>query len=157
MPARCRGDDVFVINEIYLRGGDTPALCKELERQHGTENIIVIPDAAGAQRHTTGTSDHKILKEAGFKLGGPAKNPPIKDRINAVNGRIFNSLGERHLFVDKSCKLLRGDLEKCTWDVLLKDSYKGPLTHPGAALGYVVHKKFPFRSDSFAVKLPACF
>lgn len=148
-----RGDDVFVLDEIYIRGGDTPQLAKEMERRYGTQ-IPLVPDAAGGQRSTTGTSDHAILREAGFKLKNRAANPPIKNRINAVNAKIKNALGRRHLFVDKTCKLLIRDLERCTWEVMQKVGYRGPLTHPGAALGYAVHLKFPFVSGSFGVALP---
>ena len=138
-----RGDDVFVLDEIYIRGGDTPQLAKEMEKRYGLA-IPLVPDAAGGQRSTTGTSDHAILREAGFKLKNRPANPPIKNRINAVNGKIKNALGQRHLFVDKNCKLLIKDLERCTWEVLTKVGYRGPLTHPGAALGYPLHLKFPF-------------
>lgn len=148
-----RGVDVFVLDEIFIRSGDTPALVKEMTSRYGTE-IPLVPDAAGAQRHTTGTSDHKILREAGFKLKNRPANPPIKDRINAVNGRILNGHKERHLFVDAGCKLLIKDLQQCTWEILLKASYKGPLTHPGAAVGYPIHLKFPFGSRSFGLALP---
>ena len=147
------GVDVFVLDEIYIRGGDTPSLAKELERRYGTE-IPLVPDAAGGQRHTTGTSDHAILRVAGFKLKNRPANPPIKNRINAVNAKIKNALGQRHLFVDKNCKLLIRDLERCTWEVLNKPGYRGPLTHPGAALGYPVHLKFPFSGGAFGMTLP---
>lgn len=151
-----RGEDVYVLDEIYLPGGNTPQLAREIERRYGT-GIPLVPDAAGGQRHTTGTSDHQILKDAGFKLRNRPSNPPIKDRINAVNGRILNGLRERHLFVDQSCKLLIKDLQRCTWEILRKDSYKGPLTHPGAAIGYTIHLKFPFTSRSFGLSLPRIF
>jgi hypothetical protein len=35
-----------------------------------------------------------------------------------------------------------------------KVGYRGPLTHPGAALGYAVHLKFPFSGGAFGVALP---
>jgi hypothetical protein len=148
------GDDVFILTEIYLRGGDTPQLAREIERQFGTEGVVIHPDAAGGHRSTTGTSDHQILREAGFKIRCRSKNPPIKNRINSYNGRILNALGERHLFIDPSCKLLRKDLEQCTWEVMFDGSYKGPLTHPGAATGYAIEYKFPWLAQSFVVGLP---
>ncbi|MEW6212884.1 MAG: terminase family protein [Acidobacteriota bacterium] len=148
------GDDVFVIDEIYIKGGDTPRLAREIVERYGTEGVIVHPDAAGGHRSTTGTSDHKILKDAGLKIRCRPANPPIKDRINSVNGRILNALGERHLFVDPRCKQLVKDLKQCTWEVMQSGSYKGPLTHPGAALGYAVEYKFPVVSRAFGVKLP---
>ncbi len=149
-----RGPEVYVLSEIYLRGGDTPRLAREIESQFGVDRVIIHPDAAGGQRHTTGTSDFAILREHGFKLRGRAKNPAIKDRVNAVNGRILNARGERLLHIDKSCKLLRTDLERCTWPILLSGSYHGPLTHPGAAIGYAIEYQFPSASTGFAVSLP---
>lgn len=151
------GEAVFVLDEIYIKGGNTPMLAKEIERRFGTEGVVVHPDAAGGHRSTTGTSDHQILRDAGFKVVCRAANPPIKNRINSVNGRILNALGERRLFVDPSCKLLIKDLEQCTWEVMLTASYKGPLTHPGAALGYPVEYKFPVTDQGFARLLPKRF
>lgn len=147
-------DDVLIFDEIYIRGGDTPALAREIETRYGTEGVIIHPDAAGGHRSTTGTSDHQILREAGFKIRCRAKNPPIKNRINAYNGRILNALGERHLFIDPACKLLRKDLEQCTWEVMANGAYKGPLTHPGAATGYAIEYKFPWVGGGFVVSLP---
>jgi hypothetical protein len=148
-----RGDDVFIHDEIYLPGGDTPGLAARLLKDFGNQ-IPLVPDAAGGAKHTTGTSDHAILRDAGFKLLNRPTNPPIKNRINAVNGRILNALGQRHLFVDKKCKLLINELQRCTWEVMSKESYKGPLTHPGAAIGYAVHLKFPFNGGGgFGLKL----
>jgi hypothetical protein len=145
-------EDVYVLEEIFLKGGDTPGLARELERRYG-RSIALVPDAAGGQKHTTGTSDHRILRDAGFRRIGRAANPPVKNRINAVNGRICNGLGERHLFVDRSCRLLRDDLEQCTWEVLQKSGYRGPLTHPGAAIGYAIELRFPIQSGGFGVNL----
>jgi hypothetical protein len=152
-----RGEDVYVVDKIYIKGGDTPLLCKEIETRYGMEGVTVHPDAAGAQRHTTGTSDHAILREYGFKIQCRSKNPAIKNRVSSVNGRILNAQMERHLFVDKSCRLLRNDLERCAWPDLFKESYKGPLTHPGAALGYAVEYRFPYVQQGFGVKLPRMF
>jgi Terminase large subunit, T4likevirus-type, N-terminal len=147
-----RGADVLVHEEIYLRGGDTPSLGRELLKRYGNQ-IPLVPDAAGGQRHTTGTSDHAILRGLGFKLKNRPANPPIKDRINSVSAKILNAKNERHLFIDPSCKLLINDLERCTWEVMRKDSYRGPLTHPGAAIGYTVHLKFPFAASGFGMSL----
>ena len=151
-----RGELVFVLDEIFIRNGDTPQLAKELERRYGT-GIPLIPDAAGGQRHTTGTSDHRILQEAGFRLQNRPANPPIKDRLNAVNGRILNALGERRLFIDDKCRLLRQDLEGCTWEIMTRSGYHGPLTHPGAAIGYTIERQFPMMAGGFAVRLPKMY
>lgn len=145
-------ESVTILDEIYIKGGDTPSLADEIEKRYGTE-VALCPDAAGGQRSTTGTSDHQILRDRGFSLINRARNPAIKDRINSVNGRIFNSLGERNLFVDKNCIRLIKDLERCTWEVLMKAGYAGDLTHSGAAIGYAIEQKFPFSGNVELVKL----
>lgn len=154
---RFRGADVFIFDEIYLRGGDTPQLAKEIAARYGTDGVVIHPDAAGGHRSTTGTSDHQILRDAGFKLRCRPANPPIKNRINSVNARIFNALGERHLFIEPRCKLLRKELEQCTWQVMANSAYKGPLTHPGAAIGYAIEYKFPVTGGGFAIPLPRIY
>src|SRR5690606_7477633 len=66
--------------------------------------VEVIPDASGKSGSHSGVSDHEYLRRAGFTLNAPSNNPLIKDRDNAVLGRLQNAKGERRLFFDPSAR-----------------------------------------------------
>ena len=58
-------------------------------------DVTVVCDAAGAARQTSASqADTIILRQHGFQVRHPSKNPPIKERVYAVNaalrqGRLF--------------------------------------------------------------------
>ena len=50
------------------------------------KNIIIYPDASGDNESTNASkSDLKILRDAGYRVDAPKKNPRIQNRVNAVN------------------------------------------------------------------------
>ena len=60
-------------------------------------DVTVICDAAGAARQTSASmADTIILRQQGFRVNHPARNPPIKDRVYAVNA----ALKDRRLYFD---------------------------------------------------------
>ena len=118
-----------VFDEIYLEDSNTFKMADELKRRYPNRNIIISPDASGASGKTSSTtSDHKILRDAGFTLKLHQRiNPAIFDRYNTVNGR----LKEGKLKIGKKCVKLIRDLEQVVHE-------KNPkhLTHISDALGY---------------------
>jgi hypothetical protein len=101
------------------------------------DQVELVPDASGRSTQHTGKSDHQMLREAGLHLTGPAANPHVKDRDNAVTARLLNAARQVRLFIDPGCvrtiaamsKLRRADR---------KPSSKSPYTHPVDALGYPI-------------------
>jgi hypothetical protein len=83
----------------------------------------------------------------------PSVNPPVKDRINCVNAKLRNQVGQYRLLVDRDCQHLIQDLEQVCWKA---DPYGNPLvaldksnpqrTHVSDALGYLVAREFPMRA-----------
>jgi phage terminase large subunit len=78
----------------------------------------------------------------------------VKDRINCVNARLCNSLGERRLFIDPRCRQLIRDLEQVTWKTdangnpLVELNKSDPLrTHTSDALGYYIAQEFPMQAS----------
>ena len=69
----------------------------------------------------------------------PSANPPVRERVNAVNAKLRNAAGETRLFVDPKCKELIADFEQVSY---LDDSTKidkekdRRRTHLSDALGY---------------------
>ncbi|HCD1335685.1 TPA: terminase, partial [Klebsiella variicola subsp. variicola] len=68
--------------------------------------IYIYPDASGDSRKSSNASATDIaqLKQAGFNVVVNASNPPVKDRINAMNAMFCNGNGERRYKVNvKRC------------------------------------------------------
>lgn len=143
-----------VIGEMETRDADTHGLCRKLEgwgRSRGLpqERLIICPDASSRARKTaaasdTGKSDLEILLRAGYRVEGPRANPPIKDRVNCVNGLLHN----RKLLVDPSCSLLVEALEKQPWDDRGHEPVKdGILDNRADALGYACWARAPLKAS----------
>ena len=79
------------------------------------------------------------------------KNPPVSDRVNAVNGALcsfgdgHHRAGQRQLFVDPKARELITDLEEVRWKVDAHgrtrqeiDKTNPRRTHTSDALGYMI-------------------
>jgi len=99
-------NELHAIDEITIYGSNTQEMCDEIRNRYPTEQIVVFPDPAGAQRKTSanGRTDISILQNAGFTVKARPRHPAVKDRINALNSILMNSKGERRFFVDPKCK-----------------------------------------------------
>ena len=103
---------VRVFDEIELHhGGGTEILTErmvdEIKARYPNQKYITYPDPAN-QRHTSALStDHDILRQAGFQVKVKPKAPRITDSVNAVN-----KLCDKNLIIDPSCKGLITDLEQ---------------------------------------------
>lgn len=137
-------DKAYVVDEITdIR--DTPMMIDEIKSRYDGHNIRVYPDASGNSRKTVDASksDISLLKEAGFTPVFPRKNPPIKDRILAVNTMFCNSLGERRLFINpNTCSNLVDNLNEQAYDEHGNPVKSHNVDHIIDALGYVIHKEF---------------
>jgi hypothetical protein len=116
------------------------------------ERVVVVPDASGSQRqHATGASDHAILVEAGFALDGPAANPLIKDRDNALLARLQTADGVRHLFVDPSCRRTIAALSGLKHEGRARSEHG----HACDALGYPVHRYHALETPNYTATAQA--
>jgi len=116
--------------------------------------------SAGAARSTSGHSDYEIIRrffrtQPDFHVSyHNSPNPLVRDRVNAMNGVLRNSQGERRLLVSPRCKHLIRDLERVSWkadghDNLLPqlDKTNPELTHSTDALGYLIDTEFGLRQQ----------
>jgi hypothetical protein len=160
---------VVVLDELIMPDSNTLAACEEfLSRTEkwftGTPlGIYVYGDSTGEQRRTSASrTDWQIVKEffgryperfrATFRV--PSANPPVKDRVNCVNAKIRNHAGQYRLLVNPGCKALIKDFEQVCWKT---DPHENPLveldksdpqrTHVSDALGYLVAREFPMRTQ----------
>jgi hypothetical protein len=125
---------LYVQDEMFLRNSNTYEATSYILKNFG--KVQVIPDSTGGARKTSSVkSDFEILKEGGLKVI-VTRNPPIKDRYNAVN----NLLDKGLMIIHPRCKNLINDLEK-----LQDPNTDADLSHISDSLGYVVWKHFALK------------
>lgn len=128
---------IHVFDEIRLKNAGTYDLVEILNEKY--PRIKVFPDATGSARKTSAAqSDHDILRQAGFKVMAERKNPPVRDRVNAVN-RVFR----KNVASVENCPNLIMDLERNVWRNGDIDKRDPEQTHASDAFGYAVHWLFP--------------
>lgn len=121
----------YIVDEAFLENSDTYKMCNHLKSKGHLGNVY--PDSTGANRRTSGRSDHQILSENGFRVLS-TRNPFVVDRVNNIN----RLLRDKRIIIDPTCKKLINDLEKVCWknDQLDQKTDK-MLTHISDALGYL--------------------
>lgn len=141
-------NSIYFVDEISINESSTEQICDEIKRRYPNANITVFPDAAGRQRKTSagGRTDISILQNAGFKVQAKNSNPPIRDRVNAVNSKLKNTQGVRSLFIDPKCKQIIKSLESQQYkpDSSIIDNNQH--THMADAVGYLVDYLYPVQT-----------
>ena len=131
----------------------TNKVCRMLNRFH-SYNIHIKGDSSGNSRNTKsakiGETDYDIIMQV-FKENRFCKvskrvarsNPPVKDRLNAMNSALEN----KKVLIHKDCKHTIDDLDEVAYKN--NEIYKGDLTktHLSDALGYIVCEQFPVNRE----------
>ena len=149
-----RNGQVQVFDEVILSHqgqGDliSARMCAMVKDKYPNSRYIAYPDASGFQRHTSAQfSDIDILKQHGFTVKVRKTNPPVVNRVNAVNRLLAldnKMLEGKQLIIDPKCKTLIQDLEKVTNKQGTRDIDKSNklLTHSSDALGYYISFEHP--------------
>lgn len=144
------GDNLHIIDEVRIFGSNTQEMCDEIKQRFPKSKVWVYPDPAGNQRKTSagGQTDVTILRNAGFIVKVPHNHTPVRDRINAVNSRLCDSTGIRHIFFDPKVKYTIEGLERQVYKEGTSQPDKdGGYDHMNDALGYMVDYLFPVRRD----------
>jgi phage terminase large subunit len=144
------GDTLHIIDEVRIFSSNTQEMCDELKQRFPNTKIWVFPDPAGNQRKTSagGQTDVTILRNAEFLVKVPHAHTPVRDRINAVNSRLCDTIGIRRLFVDPKCKYTIEGLERQTYKEGTSQPDKDSgYDHMNDALGYMTDYLFPVRRD----------
>jgi hypothetical protein len=136
------GNGLLVIDEI-AGAHDTDALAQEIRRRHPQQQIYVYPDASGGSRSTNASqTDIQILESYGMSNQSPRSNPPVRDRVAAVQALLENGKGQVRLQVAEHCKRVIECLElQCYSDKGEPDKDAG-FDHMNDALGYLVWREF---------------
>jgi PBSX family phage terminase large subunit len=135
-------DKIYFVDEIIIYSSNTDEMVDEIKNRYGTKiPIFIYPDPASKQRKTSagGRTDLSILQNAGFKVKVKPKHPAVRDRINAVNSKLKDSNGQRHIFVSKSCKTIVKGLQRQIYkeNTNIPDKEEG-FDHMNDAIGYMV-------------------
>jgi hypothetical protein len=149
-----RDGEPRAVDEI-IDGYDTPDMIRQIRERYWkhsgadwqkTREIRVYPDASGDSRKSVNASqtDIALLRGAGFVVVAPAANPPVKDRVNAMNGMFCNAVGRRRYLVNVAkCPTYTDHLEQQVWTDAGEPDKASGADHTNDAAGYVIHKLFP--------------
>ena len=144
------GDQIHAFDEISLLSSNTDELVTEIRNRYPSQRIIIFPDPAGAARKTSasGSTDHSILRNAGFTVKVPNKHNPVRDGINAVNAKLCNANGKRTFFIDPKCKKTIESLEKHAYKegTSIPDKDSG-FDHFSDAFRYYIDYEFPIKRE----------
>ena len=137
-------DDGVPVTVAEFVSHDTRDFCHRLSKyKKENRKITVYPDASGqSQRTNASLSDIDIIRQAGFAVDTPRHNPPIRDRVNAVNGLLSH---HRWLVNTENCPNLTESLEAQGYDV--RGQPEKFSEHPALddwvdAAGYFIHRKW---------------
>jgi hypothetical protein len=115
-------------------------------------HVVVYPDPSGKARKTSaqaGVTDHSILRDAGFTVKSRSIAPAVRDRINAVNSRFCNGVGERRTHIHPECdrliRCLGGQLYVENSGGAKEPDKKSGLDHLPDGLGYWFELKWPVK------------
>lgn len=149
-----------VIGEVYIpRNSSTPAICRRFAADWGSHQgaVVCYGDATGGARGSAkvGGSDWDLIRAelapvygARLRFSVARGNPPERVRINAVNARLKNAVGEVRLMIDpakapnvqkdfEGVRLLAGGVGEI-------DKKADPvLSHLSDAIGYYIAREFP--------------
>jgi hypothetical protein len=137
-----RGRELFFFDEI-AGAHDTDAIGQELRRRYPHARILGYPDASGANRSTNSSrSDVAILASYDISNMSPKANPPIRDRVAAVQAALENGKGETRLWVHPRCRKLVECLELQSYSEKGEPDKEANYDHMNDAAGYLVHRVF---------------
>lgn len=148
-----------VLHELVLESGSVDEMCELFWNTipRGYRRIDIYGDSTSKRRsHQTGTSDYTIILNhmrpwnIVTRMYVPEVNPPVPDRINAVNMALLDEQKQIHIQIDPICVELIADLEtvqrdprggiKKTFD--RSDPYVRR-THASDAFGYWISYERP--------------
>lgn len=149
-----RGVKPHAVDE-FINAYDTPEMIKLIKRRYWNEvsqdefektcEIYIYPDSSGKNRKSVGASetDISLLKKAGFTVLAKTQNPPVKDRVNAMNAAFCNASGERLYYINTDmCPHYTEKLEQQVYDDKGQPEKDGTEDVNDAG-GYFISYKYP--------------
>jgi hypothetical protein len=136
------GKGLTIVDEVS-GAHDTDALGAEIRRRYPDHRIYGYPDASGGNRSTNASqTDIQILESYGISNQSPKANPPIRDRVAAVQALLENGKGEIRLKMSSSCRRVIECLELQCYSEKGEPDKDAGHDHMNDALGYLVWREF---------------
>ena len=136
------GKTLHVFDEIS-GAHDTDALAQTIKARYPDHRLYVYPDASGGNRSTNASqTDIAILESYGMSNQSPRANPPVRDRVAAMQALMENGKGEIRLHIDHSCHKLIECLELQSYSERGEPDKDGGYDHMNDAIGYLVWREF---------------
>jgi len=130
------------------------------DRYIKTREIRIYPDASGDSRKSVRASetDLQLLRDAGFTVVARSANPPVKDRINAMNAMFCNASGLRRYQVNViRCPSYAECLEQQVWATNGEPDKSGGKDHMNDAAGYFIFYDYPLVKPAYSIKMGVAF
>jgi len=146
-----RGEVFHAVDE-FIDMYDTPTMAEAIKDRYPSHTIVVYPDASGVSRKSVDASrsDLAILRQAGFNIRAPRKNPAVKDRINAMNAALTHG---RVKINSRACSELAQSLEQQAYDKNGYPDKQGGFDHINDAATYMVAYELPIVRPVSDVKI----
>jgi len=136
-------DQKLLIFDEITKAHDTDALAQEIKARYGYNKIYIYPDASGGNRSTNSSqTDIAILESYGFSNQSPRSNPPIRDRVSAVQALLCNGKGISRLFIHASCRKLIESMELQSYNEKGEPDKESGYDHMADCLGYLIWREF---------------
>lgn len=162
--------DPQVIDEIVMDPADVPSMTQKFREKYPQHpaDLWIFGDASGHSRSSHDQqSDYEIMRvhlrgypsPISWRVPEGVANPPVRDRLNAVNLMIKDPDGRSRFKVDPSCKHTLADFVEV---ILAPDggikkvsSSSDPYskrTHASDAIGYMLAMEWPSVQDIYKVE-----
>lgn len=148
---------IYVVKEFFNKNTNTNSQCQiiteYLKSKNFKANITVTGDYMGVAMHSSASYSDYYIIESYFKNYNyirkirPTKR--IKDRTDALNSLLKNSLDENRLFIDSECKNLIQDFYKTQWKSGLFELDESRLerTHLTDTASFFAYNFYPLREE----------
>jgi hypothetical protein len=147
-----KGNHIHFFHETEQRNCGSEEMADYLTEEFGNQLVDIYPDPSGRYRHTNdiGKSDFYNLEKSGYTVYAHSDHPRVRDRENAVNGKLRSRDGRVTATIDPSCKKLIKYLSLYSHELKQKPKQVA-MSHLIDAMGYPVEYLFPVDKESIIV------
>lgn len=135
---------------------DTPDVVRTITERWKSKGhyIVMYPDASGKNRksNNASTSDIAQLQQAGFEVRAKSTNPPVKDRVSAMNKALESGMV---MINEQACPVTARCLEQQAYDKNGEPDKSGGVDHQNDGTTYPIAYEMPIRKP--VINVPVTF
>nr|UYL16717.1 MAG: terminase large subunit [Caudoviricetes sp.] len=135
---------------------DTPDVVRAITERWKSKGhyIVMYPDASGKNRksNNASTSDIAQLQQAGFEVRAKSTNPPVKDRVSAMNKALESGMV---MINEQECPVTARCLEQQAYDKNGEPDKSGGVDHQNDGTTYPIAYEMPIRKP--VINVPVTF